>query len=126
MADPVYKFVENDFCTCNFQETVTERWNLVCGRFNHYSRIVQMIFFVGNMIGVLLIGPYSDWYGRKIAYMTALTIWSIVTVAGYLTNNPYLWLITRFLAGAASLAYNTAADVYRYVLKEECITYLRY
>ena len=70
------------------------------------------------MVGVLLIGPFSDWYGRKTAYMTALTIWSMATLIGYLVDNPYAWICTRFLAGAASLAYNTAADVYRSVLLE--------
>ena len=64
------------------------------------------------MFGVLLIGPYSDWYGRKNAYMTAFTIWFIVTIVGYFVNNPYAWMVTRFIAGGASLAYNTAAAVY--------------
>ena len=71
-----------------------------------------MAFFVGSMVGVLLIGPYSDWFGRKTAYMTALTIWSLVTILGYLVDNPYLWILTRFLAGAATLSYHTAANVY--------------
>ena len=88
---------------------------MVCGPLSNFPRIVQIVFFVGNMIGVLLIGPFSDWYGRKTAYMTALTIWSIVTIIGYFLDNPYAWLTTRFLAGACSLAYNTAADVYRYL-----------
>ena len=34
-----------------------------------------MAFFVGNMIGVLLLGPFSDWFGRKTAYMTTLSLW---------------------------------------------------
>lgn len=97
----------------NFDETITKRWNLVCNNMPNFPRIVQIVFFVGNMMGVLLIGPFSDWYGRKTAYMTALTIWSGVTIIGFLVDNPYAWIITRFLAGAASLAYNTAADVYR-------------
>ena len=98
-----------------YQNTITKRWDLVCGPLSNFPRIVQIVFFVGNMIGVLLIGPFSDWYGRKTAYMTALTIWSIVTIIGYFLDNPYAWLTTRFLAGACSLAYNTAADVYRYL-----------
>ena len=65
------------------------------------------------MCGVLLIGPFSDWYGRKTAYCTALTIWSAVTIIGHFVKNPYIWIATRFIAGASSLAYNTAADVYR-------------
>ena len=47
--------------------------------------------------------------------MTAVTIWSTVTIIGYFMDNPYGWLVTRFLAGASSLAYNTVSDVYRLV-----------
>ena len=94
------------------QETVTKRWNLVCGNFPSFGRVVQMVFFIGNMVGVFLIGPFSDYYGRKLAYMTAITAWSIVTVIGYLVNNPYIWMVTRFLAGGASQAYNTVGAVY--------------
>ena len=50
-----------------------------------------------------------------MAYMTAVTIWSTVTIIGYFMDNPYGWLVTRFLAGASSLAYNTVSDVYRYI-----------
>ena len=64
------------------------------------------------MIGVLLIGPFSDWYGRKLAYMTAITIWFVVSIIGYLVDNPFVWITTRFLAGASSLAFNTASAIY--------------
>lgn len=75
---------------------------------------MQIVFFVGNMLGVLVIGPYSDWFGRKIGFMTAITIWMVVTIIGYLVDNPFVWITTRFFAGATSLAFNTAGDVYRY------------
>ena len=88
----------------------------MCGRLPNFSRLVQLVFFAGSLVGMLLIGPFSDWYGRKKAYMTFFTLWSIVSLAGYLVNDPYLWLITRFLAGLTTLAYRTATDVYRYVV----------
>ena len=108
-----FTHLEHSYFKSMLQDTITKRWDLVCGKLNNFDRIVQIVFFIGNMVGVILIGPYSDWYGRKTAYMTALTIWSAVTIIGYLIDNPYVWITTRFLAGAASLAYNTAADVYR-------------
>jgi MFS family permease len=80
---------------------------------SYFNRAVQIAFFVGNMVGVLMVGPLSDWYGRKTAYMTALTFWAAITILGYFVDNPYGWIVTRFIAGACSLAYNTAADVYR-------------
>ena len=94
------------------KETITKRWNLVCGTLPGFGRVVQTVFFVGNLVGVFLIGPCSDYYGRKLAYMTALTIWSIVTIIGYLVDNPYVWISTRFLAGGASQAYNTVGAIY--------------
>jgi len=72
-----------------------------------------MVFFMGNMIGVLAVGPLSDWFGRKMAFMTMLTLWMIFGVAGHFATDPYLWLIIRFFCGATSLAFNTAVSVYR-------------
>ena len=40
----------------------------------HFGRQVQMAFFVGNMVGVLLLGPFSDWFGRKTAYLATLSL----------------------------------------------------
>ena len=101
------------YVTYSFQNTIIKRWDMVCGNYANFPRIVQIVFFFGNMCGVLLIGPFSDWYGRKTAYCTALTVWSAITIIGHFVQNPYIWIATRFIAGASSLAYNTAADVYR-------------
>jgi MFS family permease len=104
---------------------------MVCGRMSYFNRAVQIVFFAGNLVGVLSVGPFSDWYGRKTAYMTCLTIWIVTTLIGYFMENPYGWIVTRFVAGAVSLGYNTAASVYRYCstliiaytcfLRSECI-----
>ena len=114
MYDLHDQFFFNDFFQF-FQETITKRWNLVCGNLPYFSRIVQAVFFSGNLVGMLLIGPFSDWYGRKTAYLSFLTMWSIVTIIGYFSDNPFLWIITRFLAGVSTLAFRTATDVYRYI-----------
>ncbi len=84
-----------EFQSEHFDKTITERWNLVCGPMENFPRYVQIAFFIGNMAGVLLIGPFSDWYGRKTAYMAALTIWSMATIIGYFADDPYAWIITR-------------------------------
>jgi len=95
-----------------FQNSAVQRWDLVCER-QHFRRVVQMFFFFGNMIGVLAVGPLSDWFGRKTAYMTMLTLWMLFGIAGHFASDPYLWLVIRFFCGATSLAYNTAISVYR-------------
>ena len=64
------------------------------------------------MFGVLLIGPLSDKYGRKFAFLIALTIWFIISIIQYFADNPYAWITTRFIAGGASMACNTAAAIY--------------
>ena len=99
--------------TNNLQETITARWDLVCGPMSNFPSLVKTVFFVGNMVGVIFIGTFSDWYGRKTAYMTAITTWIAATIIGYFAENPYLWMVTRFFAGASSLAYHTAAEVFR-------------
>ena len=76
------------------QDSAVERWDLVCDK-QYIRRIVQSVFFMGNMIGVLAVGPMSDWFGRKTAYMTMLTAWMVFGVLGYFVTNPYLWLVVR-------------------------------
>ena len=87
------------------------RWDLVCSR-SWVPRAVQMIFFVGNFIGVLVAGVLSDRFGRKYVYMGFLTTWIIFGVAGGLVGNLYAWIICRFVCGACSLAYNTVYAVF--------------
>ena len=84
----------------------------MCGKLDNFGRLVQIVFFVGSMVGVFLIGPFSDTFGRKFAYMTSLTVWFIFSIIGYFVDNPYVWIVTRFIVGGASLAYNTASAIY--------------
>ena len=98
-----------------FQDTATKRFDLVCEK-KHFGRKVQMAFFVGNMIGVLFLGSFSDWFGRKTAYLTCLTLWMVFGVSGYFATNQYVWLVIRFFCGAMSLSFNTAKSVYCFEL----------
>ena len=75
-----------------------------------------MAFFVGNMIGVLLLGPFSDWFGRKTAYLTTLSLWMVFGISGYFATNRYVWLVIRFFCGAMSLSFNTAKSAYCFEL----------
>ena len=78
----------------------------------YFGRKVQIAFFLGNMIGVLCLGSFSDWFGRKRAYMTSLTLWIIFGISGYFATNKYVWLVIRLFCGASSLSFNTAQSVY--------------
>ena len=71
-----------------------------------------MAFFGGQLIGVLLVGPFSDYFGRKTAYLTALTLCMVFGTLGYFATNRYVWLVTRFLCGVMSLSFHTARHAY--------------
>ena len=75
-----------------------------------------MAFFIGNMIGVLLLGPFSDWFGRKTAYLTTVSLWMVFGISGYFATNRYVWLVIRFFCGAMSLSFNTAKCAYCFEL----------
>ena len=67
---------------------------------------------LGNLLGVLLIGPVADWYGRKIGYLTFLTLWMIFSIASHFAQNIYVWISFRFVVGASSIAFLTASTIY--------------
>ena len=75
-----------------------------------------MAFFVGNIIGILFLGPFSDWFGRKTAYLTTLSLLMVFGVAEYFATNQYVWLAIRFFCGAMSLSFSTAKGVYCFEL----------
>ncbi|CAF3695720.1 unnamed protein product [Rotaria sp. Silwood1] len=47
-----------------YKDTLIEEWRMVCNRVS-YRSWVQMIFFVGYMIGSILFGVLADKYGRR-------------------------------------------------------------
>ncbi|TRY61932.1 hypothetical protein TCAL_08872 [Tigriopus californicus] len=93
-----------------FQDTIIQRWDLVCQR-QHLPRMIQMGFFAGNFVGVSLSGPVADYFGRKIAYMSFVTMWILASVSSYFTTNLYAWAACRFVIGGCSLAYVNVASV---------------
>ena len=98
----------------SLQDNVVQRFNLVCEN-AHLITIAETSFFLGNLLGVLLIGPVADWYGRKIGYLTFLTLWMIFSIASHFAENIYVWITFRFVVGASSLAFLTASSIYRWV-----------
>ncbi len=85
-----------------------KRWNLVCGNMENFPRYVQLVFFLGSMVGTLMIGPFCDWFGRKTGYLTCMTLWSATSIIGYFLDNPYAWLFTRFINGRDLSALKTS------------------
>lgn len=68
-------------------------------------------FMVGLGTGQLLIGPLSDHYGRRKLLLGGMTLLTIASLAGALSTNIQLLIITRFfqgLGGAAGIVLSRA------------------
>ncbi len=88
-----------------------QRFNLVCD--NEFQKTTsETLFFVGNLVGTLIIGTIADWYGRKISYVLFLILWTFFGVGGYFANSAYLWMTMRFFVGICTMCYHTVAAIY--------------
>eukprot|EP00095_Tigriopus_kingsejongensis_P006484 maker-scaffold1058_size66152-snap-gene-0.14 protein:Tk06484 transcript:maker-scaffold1058_size66152-snap-gene-0.14-mRNA-1 annotation:"AGAP004309-PA" len=107
----VRKCTHWDHDTSMFQNTITQRWELVCDR-KHMSRVVQMVYFAGNFIGVGLSGPLSDIWGRKVGYLLPLTGCIVFGALAPMVPNLSAWMCMRFIVGGCSLGFKNVASVY--------------
>ncbi|CAF1208581.1 unnamed protein product [Adineta ricciae] len=48
----------------HYEKTLVEEWSMICDRVS-YRSVVQMIFFVGYMVGSIVFGMLADKYGRR-------------------------------------------------------------
>ncbi|WP_241183234.1 MFS transporter [Klebsiella michiganensis] len=68
-------------------------------------------FMVGLGIGQLFIGPLSDHYGRRRLLLGGMTLLTIASLAGAISANIQLLIVTRFfqgLGGAAGIVLSRA------------------
>ncbi|WP_391557035.1 MFS transporter [Robertmurraya sp.] len=63
-------------------------------------------------IGCLLYGPFSDRYGRKIFFVTSISLLTVITFAIGFVDNFYILLILRGLQGLISAAFAPISLVY--------------
>ena len=54
-----------DYDTSQFQNTIIENWDLVCGN-KIMSKISSFVFFAGTGVGVFLAGILADKIGRTV------------------------------------------------------------
>lgn len=87
------------------QNSAIVRWDLVCER-RQFPRYIQMTFFVGNLVGVALSGPFADNFGRKLAFNVFFTLWFLSGLFGWYADGLYAWTFARFCVGAFSLGFN--------------------
>ena len=74
-------------------------------------------FMVGLGIGQLFIGPLSDHYGRRKLLLGGMALLTIASLAGAISTNIQLLIVTRFfqgLGGAAGIVLSPGTKAARY------------
>ena len=57
--------------------------------------------FLGSAIGTLFLGPFADRFGRKVIILWVLGIYTVAAIAGALSPNAEMLIISRFFQGLA-------------------------
>ncbi|KAM3820902.1 solute carrier family 22 member 13-like [Vipera latastei] len=80
--------------------SLVTQFSLVCDRTDLIS-ISQSIFMSGLLVGAIVLGPLSDWYGRRPIALLSLLLEGVSGVAVAFAPHFYLYCALRFLLGAA-------------------------
>jgi OCT family organic cation transporter-like MFS transporter 4/5 len=113
MTKPCTSFI---FSKEEVEDTIVERWGLVCDK-GGLENVAQSVFFTGCLVGVFLAGLMADMMGRKVVCVVLATTFLVSGVLGGLVTSWYVWLMLRFVVGAASIGMVTV----RYIIQVEMI-----
>ncbi|XP_070583907.1 solute carrier family 22 member 13 [Erythrolamprus reginae] len=80
--------------------SLVTQFSLVCDR-KDLIDISQSIFMSGLLVGAMVLGPLSDWYGRRPVALFSLFFEGVSGVAVAFAPSFYLYCGLRFLLGAA-------------------------
>jgi len=83
----------------SFTSTVTE-WSLICDK-AHIAAIVQAFFVAGMMVGSLLFGVVSDYFGRRFCLFLCSALASGFSLASSFVDCLSFFTFLRFCSGAA-------------------------
>ncbi|KAL8820754.1 MAG: hypothetical protein Q9191_007452, partial [Dirinaria sp. TL-2023a] len=78
-----------------------------CGRI--VATLGLSIFVVGLGLGPMLLGPLSEFYGRRIIYIVSFTFFLIWLISCAVAQNIETMLVARFLDGFAGSAFLSVA-----------------
>ncbi|RNA19574.1 organic cation transporter isoform X1 [Brachionus plicatilis] len=101
-----------------FQSTLTEEWNMVCDRSIFRSK-VQSIYFIGYLVGSLVLGNLSDRYGRRPVMLLSFCLmlfgffgstFGPQKIFGF-TISYILYAISRFLIACGTRGINETGYV---------------
>ncbi|XP_077437634.1 solute carrier family 22 member 7-like isoform X5 [Vanacampus margaritifer] len=83
-----------------FSSTIATEWDLVCER-KHLPQTINIIFFLGLMLGSLLFGLLSDNYGRRRSLLLSYVLSLALGLASAWSDSYVLLAVLRFLSGTA-------------------------
>ncbi|CAH2268513.1 solute carrier family 22 member 12-like [Pararge aegeria] len=92
---------EYGYDSAPFENTIITQWGLVCER-TWMASFAQMVLQLGVLLGSVMFGFLSDRYGRKNAFLAAITSVIAVGFAVPFPSNYIAFAFLRFLLGVAA------------------------
>ena len=98
------------FDTSRFTNTLSQKFNLVCGD-KILTKVGSTTFFAGTGVGVFIAGILADKIGRKRTLLIFCLMFVASGLGSAFATSYEVWLVTRFLWGAASLGLRAVKTV---------------
>ncbi|CBQ72989.1 related to multidrug resistant protein [Sporisorium reilianum SRZ2] len=100
------------FCVTNASSIISNAYQGIQDEF-HISRTVAILglslFVIGLGVGPMLLGPLSEFYGRRPVYLVSYTAFTLLGLPVSFANNLAVFLIFRFLTGFCGSAFLSVA-----------------
>ncbi|SPO25355.1 related to multidrug resistant protein [Ustilago trichophora] len=108
------------FCVTNTSSIISNAYQGIQDEFGVSKEVAILglsLFVIGLGIGPMLLGPLSEFYGRRPVYLVSYTAFTLLGLPVSFANNLAVFLIFRFLTGFCgsaflSVAGGTVADVF--------------
>ncbi|XP_059099619.1 organic cation transporter protein-like isoform X1 [Tigriopus californicus] len=99
------------FDQSKFTSTIASEWNLVCSE-SYKVSLAQTVYFLGQMIGIVIFGILSDKFGRKRMFIPLSCLMSLFGVVASIVGNYEGFLVMRFLMALTSVGSNESMFSY--------------
>uniref|UniRef100_A0A3P9KH22 Solute carrier family 22 member 13a n=1 Tax=Oryzias latipes TaxID=8090 RepID=A0A3P9KH22_ORYLA len=103
----IWEYGLNDTTVCTngwvysnmkYESTIVTDFDLVCDQ-AFLKEVAQAVFIAGSLAGCLLLGPFSESFGRKRATQIPVFLMLIFSVTTGLCPNLCLYLLSQFIVG---------------------------